>query len=369
MLSSQVSEKLILFGEALVNQTQARVIVEPMQGKSGFWFGGGNLVAAPDGNLFLVGRYRNYGDSRTGLGVGERGLELVIFQSSDRGESFQKVLSFQKSDLNIGEREVLSIEGAALHFNSRGVELFISTEKSNKPYPTGLESFQKPGTGVWTIERLQSTTIAGLADAPIKSLSESYDPRWLHVKDPFICQRENGDLLLGFTTHPYNWSSSNSAYTLRPRGREAFTEPVYDYFPRGYTWDVAISRVTAWLHVPRIGQFSNLPPQTLLFYDGGESMRDLDEHKQAISRPRGYSCEELGGLAVASGEETKEIQRLSIHLPLFISPMGKGTSRYVDVLETENGFFATWEQSQDDFSQPLVMNYLSRAEAEAILNG
>lgn len=140
-------------------------------------------------------------------------------------------------------------------------------------------------------------------------------------------------------------------------------------FHRGYTWDVAISRVTAWLHVPRIGQFSNLPPQTLLFYDGGESMRDLDEHKQAISRPRGYSCEELGGLAVASGEETKEIQRLSIHLPLFISPMGKGTSRYVDVLETENGFFATWEQSQDDFSQPLVMNYLSRAEAEAILNG
>jgi len=368
MLSSQVSEKLILFGEALINQEKAQVIIEPLQGKSGFWFGGGNLVADPDGNLFLVGRYRNYGDSRTGLGVGERGLELAIFQSSDQGQSFQKVLSFQKSDLNVGEQEVLSIEGAALHFSSDGVELFVSTEK-NKLYPTGLETFQKTGTGVWTIERIQSTTIAGLVEAPIVTILESHDPRWLHVKDPFTCQRGNGDLLLGFTTHPFNWSSSNSAYVLRPQGQETFLEPVYDYFPRGYTWDVAISRVTAWLHVPRFGLVENLPPLTLLFYDGGESMRDLDEHKQAISRPRGYSCEELGGLAVASGAETKDIQRLSVHLPLFISPMGKGTSRYVDVLETKNGYFATWEQSQENFSQPLVINYLSKVKAAEILSG
>jgi hypothetical protein len=368
MLSTQVREKLILFGNALIDQKRAHVVVEPMQGKSGFWFGGGNLVEDQVGNLFLVGRYRNFGDSRTGLGVGERGLELAIFQSSDRGKSFKKVLSFQKSDLNVGEREALSIEGAALHFTTDGVELFVSTEKANLSYPTGLESYQKPGTGVWTIERLQSKTIAGLADAPIKTILECRDPQWLHVKDPFICEQANGDLLLGFTTHPFNWASSNSAYVLRAQGQEEFSAPVYDYFPRGYTWDVAISRATAWLHVPQIGVFANQPLLTLLFYDGGESMRDLDEHKQAISRPRGYSCEEIGGLAVACGNETESIERLSANLPLFISPVGKGTSRYVDVLETDQGYYVTWEQSQDNLSQPLVMNYLSKEEAESILS-
>ena len=53
--------------------------------------------------------------------------------------------------------------------------------------------------------------------------------------------------------------------------------------------------------------------------------------------------------------------------PLFVSPHGTGCSRYVDVLQTADGFYATWEQSQPDRSQPLVMNRLSREEAEAIL--
>jgi hypothetical protein len=47
--------------------------------------------------------------------------------------------------------------------------------------------------------------------------------------------------------------------------------------------------------------------------------------------------------------------------------MGVGTSRYVDILTTEEGFYATWQQSQADLSQPLVMNFLSRADAIAIL--
>ena len=41
----------------------------------------------------------------------------------------------------------------------------------------------------------------------------------------------------------------------------------------------------------------------------------------------------------------------------------------VDVLVTEDGYYATWEQSQDDGSQPLVMNYVSASDAAALLSG
>jgi len=34
---------------------------------------------------------------------------------------------------------------------------------------------------------------------------------------------------------------------------------------------------------------------------------------------------------------------------------------------TPHRFYATWQQSQDDQSQPLVMKYLSRKDAEKIL--
>jgi hypothetical protein len=98
---------------------------------------------------------------------------------------------------------------------------------------------------------------------------------------------------------------------------------------------------------------------TLLFYDGGESLRNLNEHENAVSRPRGYSCEELGGAAYLINDDFNNVNRLSIYLPMFISPYGLGTSRYVDVLETNAGYYATWQQSQNDESQPLVMNFLT----------
>ena len=76
-------EKLKALAVALVNQESARIIVEPQSPSPGFWFGGGNLIEDQDGRLYLVGRYRNYGDSRTGLSAGERGLELAIFCSQN----------------------------------------------------------------------------------------------------------------------------------------------------------------------------------------------------------------------------------------------------------------------------------------------
>ncbi|MGC9350305.1 MAG: hypothetical protein ACP5JG_19340, partial [Anaerolineae bacterium] len=367
MINHSLRDKLVALGEALIDQERARVVVEPQERASGFWFGGGNLVEAPDGTFYLSGRYRNYGDSRTGLGAGTRGWALVILASHDRGKTFEKVVSFAKADLDLEDKPVLSIEGSALHFTQDGVELFVSSEKDNAFYPPAVRSFQKPNTGIWSIERLRASSVPGLASAEVEPLLASRDPRFIHVKDPLVYEQQNGELVLGFCTHPFNWTSSNSGYMVRAADGAEFGEADFEFFRRGFTWDVAITRMTGVLRVPQVGAFASKQPLTLVFYDGGESMRAYEEHAQAVKRPRGYSCEEIGGLAFAPEGRLDAIERLSVNLPMFVSPVGTGCSRYVDVLATEEGFYATWEQSQEDRSQPLVMNFLSREEVESIL--
>ncbi|MGC9467906.1 MAG: exo-alpha-sialidase [Anaerolineae bacterium] len=367
MLTQEQRHKLISFARALIDQKRAQVAMEPMRRRQGYWFGGGNLVEGPDGAFYLTGRYRNYGDSRAGLEAGTRGVELAIFVSHDRGRSFTKALSFTKPDLALEEKPVLSIEGSALHFTEHGVELFVSSEKDNDPYPRELRPYQKPGTGIWSIERLSAGSVTALASAKVEPLVAPRDPQFLHVKDPLVHRRASGGLVLGFCTHPFSWTSSNSAYTIRQPGETIFDPPTYDFFRRGFTWDVAISRITCYLRVPRLGSFSDGPNLVLAFYDGGESMRRYEEHEQAIRRPRGYSCEEIGGLAVGPEDNLTSLERLSVNLPLFVSPGGTGCSRYVDVLQTEEGFYATWQQGQSDGSQPLVMNFVDQKEAEQLL--
>ena len=295
-LTDSEKQKLGNFARALVNQEAARVIVPPQAGKSGFWFGGGNMIQDKEGRLLLVGRYRNQGDSRTGLHAGERGLELAIFCSEDRGANFEKILSFSKSELNVGDKEVLSIEGSALHTTEQGIELFVSTEKSGIGYPAGLESYLKPGTGVWTIEHLQAGSIEELKQADRRTILESEQPEYLHLKDPFVYDAPGGDLALLFCTHPYSWASSNTAYVHRAAGESIFSQPNFEFFPRGFAWDIAITRGTAVLDVPAVGSLAE-KQVSLMFYDGGESLRDLEQHSTAVKRPRGYSCEEIGGVA------------------------------------------------------------------------
>lgn len=358
-------ERLIRFAQALVDQEKAEVIVEPRKNEEGFWFGGGNISEDPSGKMYLVGRFRNKGDSRTGIGAGERGAELVIYESSDRGKNFNPLLRFTKKELDLPGQNVLSIEGTSLHFFEGGVELFISTEK-DIPYPEKVKEFQKPGTGVWTIDYMRASDAEALKNAELFPLISSDSPEFLHVKDPVSFDFSNGDTGLIFCTHPYNWSCSNSALSLRKSGSSDFTEPEYRFFPRGNTWDVAMSRITGVLAVPRVGRFSEGPRYSLVFYDGGECVRDLDEHKEAVKRPRGYSCEELGGLAVIENDDFSTIRRLSTVRPLFISPWGTGCSRYVETLTVEEGIHAVWQQSQRDRSQPMVRNFLSMKEVETL---
>lgn len=344
----------------------ARVLIEAQRPESGYWFGGGNMVRAANGHLYLVGRYRNAGDSRTGVAAGTRGLELAVFCSRDQGRTFQKVLSWDKAALDSPSGKVLSIEGSCLRLTPQGAELYVSTEKVDVSYPQRVSEFLKPGAGIWMIDVLRANTIEELQTAEVCAAFRSEDPLNLHVKDPFVWSFETGDRL-GFCSHPFNWTSSNTGVVDFPELGSSVAEPEYCVIARGPAWDVAITRGTSVLRLPSVGICRD-QRINLLFYCGGECVRSLDEHATSVRRPRGYSCEELGGVLSYRGDDLSTADRLSDILPLFVSPTGTGCCRYVDVLEVPEGYFVTWQQSQPDLSQPLMLNYVAREQVEAILS-
>ena len=354
----------------LIDQHAARVLVAPYAAKPGFWFGGGNLVQDEHGVIWLCGRYRNYGDSRTGLAAGTRGLEIAVFRSDDRGGSFRKVQSWSKTDLTSPYGQIVSYEGTALHRQpDGGWELFISSEKE-RAYPSPLEEHQKPGTGVWSIDVLTGVgpdAFEGPDLSPV--LVNDTLPAYLHAKDPVVFDWDDGATAMIFCTHPFSWSSSNSGLALRSADASSFAVHSWEIVSRGPAWDVAATRITGRMPIPQVGLFQDQPAASIYFYDGAECLRSHDENVAAVRRPRGYSCEEIGGAFIGLDQEFPAMQRLSDLRPLFVSPWGTGCSRYVDVLQTEDGWLATWEQGQEDGSQPLVGNFLDRAEIERILQG
>jgi len=369
MLDDTHETKLRALLEALIDQRAARVLVPPHQAAPGFWFGGGNLIKGRDGTLWLAGRYRDAGDSTRGLEAGVRGRELAVFQSKDGGTTFEKVHGWPKASLRCAGNEVLSIEGAALHLSATGeYELFVSTEKQSE-YPPKVREYQKPGTGVWSIDRMAGDSIQNLdphAIAPVFTAKPA--PEYLHVKDPVVFDAAEGDTVLVFCTHPFAWTSSNSAYAVRPKASDAFELRSWEMVSRGPAWDVAGTRITNRMPVPRAGVFAGLPPVSIYFYDGLECVRQLDQNPRGVKRPRGYSCEELGGALWGLDEAFPSMTRLSTLAPLFVSPYGTGCSRYVDTLVDETGIFATWQQGQDDGSQPLVGHKLTMDEVARILS-
>ncbi|MBT5379126.1 MAG: exo-alpha-sialidase [Opitutae bacterium] len=365
--SSNLREKLCTLGLALVNQELAQVAVPPQNASDGYWFGGGNVIMDKDGSLLLCGRYRNYGDSRTGTGAGERGLEFAIFRSPDPFGNWEKIKSFTKSDLACNGLDVVSIEGGGLLRTEKGYELFISTEK-DKSYPEGFEGFQKPGTGVWSIDWLVTDRIENLNSSKLISILKTEDLATLHIKDPVPVPHPNSGTALLFCNHPFNWSSSNTGLATRESGTEKFISVTDSILQRGKAWDVACTRLTERLPLPRVGILKDLPALSLYFYDGAECLRQLDENPLAVTRTRGWSCEEIGGLAVGIDDEFPKLERLSVNFPLFTSTNGTGSSRYVSTVVTHDGILSAWQQSQNDRSQPLVTHFLAMEEVENILN-
>jgi len=359
---------LVRLAQALIDQERARVLVPPRQRAPGFWFGGGNLIQDEDGAILLVGRYRDAGDSRLGLAAGKRGCELAFFRAASFAASFEKVCSFTKMDLMCAGRTVLSIEGAALHRSKSGLEIFLSSEK-DVPYPEGVREYRKPGAGVWSIDGFGGRNLATLDPSRIRNVLSAAEPAGLHVKDPVVFDRDDGGTVMLFCTHPYTWASANSGAAWRRPGATEFERITDCLLPRGRCWDVAVTRVTDRLAVPRLGLFRDLPPLSLYFYDGAECVRPHEQHMYAVPRPRGYSCEEIGGLAWCMDTEFPALQRLSELQPFFVSPHGTGCSRYVHTLRTEEAILGTWQQAQSDGSQPLVGHALPMEFVEDILCG
>ena len=369
-LSSKRLEQLKELGLRLIDQRNARILVHPLGNSSGYWFGGGNLILDHDGTILISGRFRNEGDARTGTGAGARGLECAIFRGSSPYSEFEKALSLSKQDLS-AHQEVVSIEGVSLlpSLQAPGqFELYVSTEKKIS-YPKQLIHFQKPGTGVWSIDHLP---LGDFSNPPnpdsIKPIANTQNPGTLHIKDPVAFRFNSETTHIIHCNHPFSWSSSNSGLLTQKSTDENFSMVSENILPRGNSWDVACSRITERLPIPKIGAFAELPDLSLYFYDGAECLRPLDQNLKAAKRPRGYSCEEIGGLAWGWDNEFPKLQKLSVDFPLFISPHGTGCSRYASALPLPDGsIFATWQQSQPDDSQPLVGNHLPESEVNRIL--
>ncbi len=368
ILNPLQTEKLTALASALINQEAARILVEPLERSSGCWFGGGNIIRDRDGSVLICGRYRVYGDSRTGVHSGERGKEAAIFRAAGFDGEFEKVATFSKSDLSYPDREVVSIEGVALHLTEGGIEFFVSSEK-DIPYPALLVGYLKPGAGVWSIDRLSAHSLPNLAPSSLEEVIPAglHEPERLHTKDPWPFDLPNGDVILGYCTHPFSWSSSGTALALRRKGSATWETLTNDLLPRGPVWDIAAARVTERLAIPKVGVFAGDRDLSLYFYDSCESLRQLDENPRAVSRPRGWSCEEIGGIAVGEDHTLTKIESISVEAPLFLSPYGTGCSRYVATFVDESGIFATWQQSQDDLSQPLVGHFLPIERVREIL--
>jgi len=366
--SDPVDAALVALLRELVDQERAAVVVPPHAAVEGFWFGAGNAVVDPeDGAVWLVGRFRDSGDSRRGVVAGARGLELALFRSQDGGHTFTKAASWSKRVLSrLGG--VTSIEGSALAQRADGGwELLVSLEK-DVAYPAPVAALQKPGTGVWSIDRLTGARPDAIDAATQAPCLAGEEPEALHVKDPAL-YRENGATHLYASVHPASWASSNTAWATRPTDEARFAVRDWQFAPRGTLWDVAVTRVTHRWPVPRVGRFADLPPRSVYLYDGAECMRPLDENPRAASRPRGYSCEELGGALWSPDEHPAALRRLSRWAPLFVSPHGTGCSRYLSLVRIGDELVALWQQGQADGSQPLVARRLRWARVVELLGG
>jgi len=188
-LPDVLARKLTRLGSKLIDQQRGRLLVQPTEDADGFWFGGGNCVRDPR-------------------------------------------------------------EGSALKVNKRRIEIMVFTEKF-RPYPRQFIGFQKPDTGLWSIDTFGAANPDRLN--PQESIAPplaSNDPAYLHLKDPNLPPGlHRGQSLLLYDAHPYSWSSSTSGSATL--SAQSCISDGHDIFPRGSTWDVAASRITCRLPVPK----------------------------------------------------------------------------------------------------------------------
>lgn len=360
-LDPRLEQRLAALARALVDDAAATVLVEPTEDAPGFWFGSGGVARHARGAYYLSGRYRDRGDSRTGLAAGRRGWKLVVARSPSPMGPYQEIWSREKQDLGTERGEVVSIEGTALLLRVDRVELYISSEKA-RAYPDPVASTQKPHTGIWDIDMVSAPGFDALDSGRITPLLWSDDPVTLHVKDPSVSVGPDGETVLIFCHHGFNWSSSSTGVMTRARGGTDWSAPSFNVMEHGLTWDVAVTRVTGRLPVPRVGAFASEPAVSIYFYDGAECVRD-----HGSSTPKGYSCEELGGAAYGLDRELPAFVRLSPLEPMFVSRHATGCHRYVETHADDDGILAIWQMADPNGAQPLYGHYLPADRVAEIL--
>lgn len=265
--------------------------------------------------------------------------------------------------------------------SSSELYVLVSSEKQQE-YPAEVRDFQKPGTGVWSIDYFHAATVDELdPKRNLARLLESHDPAYLHFKDcsplsshsPGAHQR---DLSILFCTHTFSWASGTTGLASFTQGKDKSLqlkgEAQPDVFPRGPAWDVAVSRITGQLRLPAVGVLSGRPNVSLYFYDGAECFREHQENERAKKRKRGFCCEELGGAAYSFDSAERQnlpFVRLSRLAPSFVSPFGTGCSRYHSALQLSTGAILTlWQQGQEDGSQSLVGNWVDEKRLHQLLS-
>ena len=149
---------------------------------------------------------------------------------------------------------------------------------------------------MWSIDRNKGTDgLSSLSPETLETVASSQKGETLHVKDPVAFRMNAGSTELAYCHHPFSWASSNTGLNRLTGTSQDFELVSENVLPRGNSWDVACSRLTERLPIPKTGPFTDIPAISLYFYDGAECLRPLDQNPMAAKRPRGYSCEELVG--------------------------------------------------------------------------
>jgi hypothetical protein len=100
------------------------------------------------------------------------------------------------------------------------------------------------------------------------TIVKSNDPNALHLKDPVAFRINPNRTELVFCNHSFSWSSSHSGLSQKVDIDNEYTFVDHNILSCGNSWDVACSRITERLAVPKVGEFSHLPSLSLYFYDG-----------------------------------------------------------------------------------------------------
>ncbi len=291
----------------LFNPEEGVTILAPPGNGPGYWSGAVSTIFDGETKRFyLYYRLRNPRDPGNPK---QRGFECRIAESKD-GVRFADIWSAVKDDFG-----AISIERASLVKTYEGIyRLYIS--------------FEDIKLGKWKIDLMEADKPANFDPRDRVEIMRPIDGVMGHIKDPYV-MIIGGLYYMFINYHPIRWQSSGTALALSGDGVNF--NWVGEIFPRSRGWDVGISRITSIVRIP---------PLFYIYYDGGETMRE--------------SCEERAGLAISF--DLKSYYRLSDNGPLFVSPHGTGSLRYIDALKVGDEIYCYYEYTREDGSHELRLN-------------